>query len=106
MSNCICALTLPKSGMKRPNTPGLVHPPEHGLGVVAPGQQLHEQLVGARLAAHRFLDQHRIAPRHAHRLGMDLEPFLLGDLEHLDQPRRLLPEPVVARGADLPPAMR
>src|SRR5690606_37220506 len=58
-------------------------------------------LVGARLATHGVLDQHRIAPRHAHRLGVDLEPLLLGELEYLDQPRRLLPEPVVAERADL-----
>ena len=32
MSNCICATTRPKSGTKRPNTPGLVHPAQHQLG--------------------------------------------------------------------------
>src|SRR5690606_39451195 len=66
-----------------------------------PGQDLEEQRVGARVAAHVFLDQFGVAPSHAHRLGMDLEAFLLGNLEQLDEAYRVLPEPLRARSTDL-----
>src|SRR5690606_10227912 len=80
---------------------GFVHPPQHRLRIAPPGQDLEEQRVGARVAAHVFLDQFGVAPSHAHRLGMDLEAFLLGNLKQLDEAYRVLPEPLRARSTDL-----
>ena len=80
--------------------PCLVHPPQHGFGIVAPCQQFEEQRVGARVFLHIGADQMRVAISLAHGFGMDLEPVGLGNLEYLDQPHRILAEPVVSRSGN------
>ena len=80
----------------------LVHPPQRGLGVVAAGQQLRGT---ARWRADRCAPRPRSAARRARAMrivsGWISSPSLLGELEQLDQPHRVLAEPVVAGRADL-----
>ena len=85
------------------NCSSIFHPAQHRFGIVAAREQVEEQCVGARIVAHFGGNEARIAVRLAHRRGLDLVPFGFGDAEYLDQPHRIVAEPVVARRAD-PPA--
>ena len=57
----------------------LVHPAQHLLGIVAAGQQLEEQRVGALVAAHLAVDQPRVARDQPQRLRVDLEVLGIGE---------------------------
>ena len=76
---------------------GLVHAPQHDLGVVLGGQDLQEQPVGFRILAHVGVDQLERAGRGAHRFGMEGEIVLLGEMEKPDQIDRIALEDVRAR---------
>ena len=82
-------------GHKAAENIGLVHPAQRRLRVIAPRQHLQEQRVGARVLAHRLIDQPTLPVGEPHRLGVNFELFGLGELEDLDQPHRVLGEPVL-----------
>ena len=79
----------------------LVEPAQDHLGIVAAGQQVDEQRVGARVLAGIGIDQPRVAADHAHGLGVDFQPFAVGNGKDLQQAHRVLLEPVVAQRLDL-----
>ena len=91
----------------------LAHPAQHRFGVTAAGQDIHEQLVGTRITAHRRIDQPGIAMRLAHGFGMDFHAFAVGHMEQFDQADRVFCKEVVAvrrhfvgnhrKGTDLAP---
>ena len=72
---------------------GLVHAPQHDLGVVR-GQDLHEQPVGFRIFAQLRVDQLQRARHRAHRVGMEGEVVLLRQPEDPDQIDRIVLEDV------------
>ena len=72
---------------------GLVHPPQHDLGVVR-GQDFHEQPVGFRIFAQLGVDQLQRARHRAHRVGMEGEIVLLREAEDPDQVDRVVLEDV------------
>ena len=72
---------------------GLVHAPQHDLGVVR-GQDLHEQPVGFRILAQLRVDQLQRARHRAHRVGVKREIVLLREPENPDQIDRVMLEDV------------
>ncbi len=72
---------------------GLVHPPQHDLGVVG-GQDLHEQPVGFGIFAQACVDQAQRARHAAHRIRMEGEIVLLRETEDADQIDRIVLEDV------------
>ena len=93
---------LAEIGHELPEHARLVHPAQHHFGVVAPAQQIEKQRIGALVFADGIIDQSAVAIRLPHRLGVDLELFGFGQLEYLDQPHRVLLEPVVRGRGDAP----
>ncbi len=79
---------------------GLVHPAQDGFRVLAAGQQGEESGVGSWVRADLGVDALHVARDDPQRVGVDFVAVLLGQLEHLDQPHRVLLEPVVGRGGD------
>ncbi len=72
---------------------GLVHPPQHDLGVVR-GQDFHEQPVGFRTFPQLRIDQFQ-RPRHrAHRVGVKGKVVLLREAKKSDQIDRVVLEHV------------
>ena len=82
---------------------GLVHPAQDRFGIVATGQQVQEQRVGAFVLADTMVDQLRVARGLAHGFRVDFQLFGLGQLEHLDQAHGVLAE-IVVRGRGNAPA--
>ena len=78
---------------------GLVHPPQHDLGVVR-GQDFHEQPVGFRILAQLNADQLQRARHAAHRVGVKGEIVLLGQPENPDQIDRVVLEDIRRRQVD------
>ena len=74
---------------------GLVHPPEHRLGIARAGQHVEEQGIGARIGAHLIVDQLGVAAGGAHRQRVDLQAMGVGEREHLDQPHRILGQEIL-----------
>ena len=91
----------PEIGHEAAEHARLVHPPQHGFGVVAPAQQIEEQGVGAWGFAHLVVDQPAVAIGLAHGARVDLQLLGLGHLKDLDQADRVLAEPVVTRRGQL-----
>ena len=77
------------------------HPAQHRFGVAAAGQDIHEQLVGARVTAHCGINQPGIAMRLAHRFGVNVHAFAIGDMEKFDQPHRVFRKKPVTGAGDL-----
>jgi hypothetical protein len=100
MLNCIIATTLPKSGMKRPSTPGLVHAAQVERRIAARRQDIHEQPVGLRIGAQRLVDQLQRAPYPLQRVRMEVEPVAIGEPEHPDDVDRILLEHVLVGNVD------
>ena len=75
---------------------GLVHAPQHGLGVVLRGQNFQEQPVGFLVLAHVLVDQLERARGGAHRFGMEREIVLLRQIEQPDQIDRIAREDIRA----------
>ena len=61
MSNCICATTRPKSGMKRPKIVASFIQRSTVSGFLCDGQNIHKQRIGARIIADLDLDQLGVA---------------------------------------------
>ena len=72
---------------------GLVHAPQHDLGVIG-RQDLHEQPVGFRIFAKLGVHQFQRARHRAHRVGVEGEVVLLRQLEDPDQIDRVVLEDV------------
>ncbi|MEY9281357.1 hypothetical protein ABIA03_002549 [Bradyrhizobium yuanmingense] len=72
---------------------GLVHPPQHDLGIVG-GQDLHEQPVGLGIFAQARVDQAERARHVAHRIRMEGKVVLLREAEDADQIDRVVLEHV------------
>ncbi len=70
------------------------------FGIVAAGQKVEEQAIGALVAADLVVDQPRIAIGQPHGIGMHLHALGIGEGEDLDQPHRVLPEEIVAGHVD------
>jgi hypothetical protein len=79
---------------------GLVHPPQHGLGVVLRGQNLQEQAVRFFVFAHFLVDQLQRACGDVHRLRVHREVVLLRQIKQPDQIDRVAPEYVGAGNVD------
>ena len=94
MLNCIIETTRPKSRHEAAEHAGLVHAPQHRLGVVLRGQDLEEQAVRLRVVAQLVVDQPERARRRAHRVGMEREIVLLRQVEDADQVDRIALEDV------------
>ena len=91
-------------GTNLPSTPASFHPAQDHFGIVPACQQVEEQGIGARVFLDRRFNKPGIAICLAHGFGVDFQAFLFGDPEYLDQPDRIVPEPVVSTGrAILPP---
>ena len=71
---------------------GLVHAPQHGLGVVLRGQDFEEQPVGFLVLAQILVDQLQRMGGQPHRLGMDGEIVLLRQIKQPDQVDRVAGE--------------
>ena len=71
---------------------GLVHAPQHGLGVVLRGQDFEEQAVGFLVLAQILVDQLERMGGQPHGLGMDGEIVLLRQIEQPDQVDRIAGE--------------
>ena len=78
---------------------GLVHAPQHDLGVVR-GQDLHEQPVGFGILAQLNVDQLQRARHGAHRVGVKGEIVFLGEPENPDQVDRVVLEDIGRRQVD------
>ena len=78
---------------------GLVQPAQHCLRIVAAGQQIKEQRIGARISA-QPVSQPGIAQRQTHRLRMDFQPIGIGQHEQFEQPHWIAGEPIVRRHVD------
>ncbi len=88
-------------GHETPEYAGLVEPAQDLLGIVAAGQQVEEERVGARILADP-VDQPRVARDQAHRLGMDFQALGIRQDEDFQEARRVFGEPAIARHGDLP----
>ena len=75
----------------------LVQPAQGGFGIVAAGQQFHEQRIGGRIAAQGGVDQLRVAGNLPHGFGVDFQPLAVGQHEDFQQAHRAFGKPVVAR---------
>ena len=88
-------------GHEPPEHAGFVEPAQHRLGIPPARQDIEEQRVGAAVAAHVGLDQPGIARDQPQRLGVDRELLAVGNRENLDQPDRIMFEPVAGGRAQL-----
>ena len=79
---------------------GLVHAPQHGLGVVLRRQDFQKQAVGLGVVAHALVDQLERTRGDAHGLGMEREIVLLREMEQPDQVDRIAAKDVGARDVD------
>ncbi len=70
---------------------GLVHPAQRDLGIdVARRQDLDEEAVRFRIVAQLGIDEFQGMRDDAQRMRMDVEPFLLRDMEEADERDRIL----------------
>ena len=79
---------------------GLVHPPQHGLGVVLRGQDFEEQPVRLLVLAHRLVDELERAGGDMHGVGMEREIVFLREMEDADQIDRVALEHVFVGDID------
>ena len=77
-----------------PEHAGLVKPPKRDLGIVFGGQHLDEKTVRFRVVADR-IDQPQAVGDGAQRLGVDVEPALLGQVKQPENIDRVVGEAVV-----------
>ena len=68
---------------------GLVHPAQHGLGVVLRGEDLEEQAVGLLVLAQLGVDQLERAGGDVHRVGVKRQIVFLRQVEDADQVDRI-----------------
>ncbi len=80
---------------------GLVHAPERGRGILARGQDLHEEPVRLRIGAQLRIDQLQRLGDEPKRMRVDVEPVLVGDMEEPDQRDGIVAEGGV--GGDVEP---
>ena len=81
----------------------LVHPAEHRIGVVAPGQRVEEDGVGERVVAD-LVDAPRRSGGGPHRVGVNLQPLALRGTEKLEQANGIVLEPLLRPDRE-PPAI-
>ena len=74
-----------EGGHEAPEHAGLVHPPQHGFGVVLRGQDFEEQPVRFLVLAQLLVDELERARRHMHGVGMECQIVLLREMEDADQ---------------------
>ena len=79
---------------------GLVHPPQHGLGVVLRGQDFEEEPVRLLVLAHRLVDELERAGRDMHGVGMEREIVFLREMKDADQVDRVALEHVLVGEVD------
>ena len=79
---------------------GLVHAPQHRLGVVLRGQDLQKQAVGFLVLTHVLVDQLERMRGRAHRFRVKRKIVLLREMKHPDQIDRIALEDVGPRDRD------
>ena len=79
---------------------GLVHPPQHGLGVVLRGQDFKKKPVRLLVLAHRLVDELERARGDMHGVGMEREIVFLREMKDADQIDRVAVEHVLVGDID------
>ena len=80
--------------------PRFIQPAQHRFGIMAAGQQIEKQRVGAWIAAHAGIDQLGVAGDEADGVGVDFIAFAIGQHIDFQQTHRVGNEPVVAGCGD------
>ncbi len=74
---------------------GFVHPRQRNLGLVRRGHDIDEQPVRLGVVAHPVVDPAQILGHQPQRVGMDIEAFVLADMEQPNHRHRVAGEHLV-----------